>query len=157
MTEIQLTRDAFEYDVFLSHASEDKDEVARPLAVALRQRGLRVWYDETEMKIGDDLVEKINAGIANSRFGILVLSKTFFAKSWTEWELNILENLAVTENRVNFPIWHSITLGEVRRLRPSLARAVARSTATHTIDQIADEIAQIVTGFEDQREIPDEP
>ncbi len=39
-----------EYDVFISHASEDKEEVARPLAEVLRRNGLSVWYDEFELK-----------------------------------------------------------------------------------------------------------
>lgn len=69
------------YDVFLSHASEDKDEVARPLAEMLQGRGLKVWYDETELKIGDNLIQKINAGISASRFGILVLSNSFLTSA----------------------------------------------------------------------------
>ena len=44
-----------EYDVFISHASEDKDSVVRPLAQALVAKGLKVWYDEFELKIGDSL------------------------------------------------------------------------------------------------------
>ncbi len=44
-----------EYDVFISHASEDKDAIVRPLATALRAGELRVWYDEFELRIGDSL------------------------------------------------------------------------------------------------------
>jgi len=66
-----------QFDVFISHASEDKDEVVRPLAQALRAEGLDVWYDEFELKIGDSLRRKIDAGIAQSRFGIIVLSQPF--------------------------------------------------------------------------------
>ncbi|MBA7526390.1 hypothetical protein ES705_18552 [subsurface metagenome] len=68
------------YDVFISHASEDKDEIVRPLAYALQAEGLSVWYDEFEMKIGDSLRRKIDKGLANSRFGIVVLSKSFIKK-----------------------------------------------------------------------------
>lgn len=57
-----------EYDVFISHASEDKDEVVRPLANALREKGIKVWYDEFEMKIGDSLRRKIDKGLANKPF-----------------------------------------------------------------------------------------
>ena len=46
-----------EYDVFISHASEDKDEVVRPLASALIDEGLTVWYDEFELKIGFRFLE----------------------------------------------------------------------------------------------------
>lgn len=142
-----IKKDRHIYDVFLSHASEDKDEVARPLEEMLKKRGLKVWFDETELKIGDNLVRKINAGIRDSRFGILVLSSSFFGKDWTEYELNILENLMITENHVLFPILHNITIKEIKDHRASLANIFARSTTTHTIEEIADEIYEVIVMF----------
>lgn len=132
------------YDVFLSHASEDKDDVARPLALKLQALGLDVWYDETELRIGDNLVAKLSAGINASRFGILILSNAFFAKQWTMHELDILENLWVSENRILFPIWHNITVQEIKSYRASLANIVARSTESFTVEEIADEIHQVI-------------
>ena len=134
----------YKYDVFLSHASEDKDDIARPLALALRQRGLRVWFDEFELRIGDKLIAKLNAGINASRFGILVFSKNFFGKDWTEYELNTLETMAVTDNYILFPILHNISAEELRAYRASLATIIARSTATYTIEEIAIEIHEII-------------
>ena len=145
-----LSKEKYEYDVFLSHASEDKDDVARPLALALQELGLRVWFDEFELRIGDNLIAKLNAGINASRSGILVLSKDFFGKNWTEHELNTLENLAVTENRVLFPVWHKITEAEIRSYRASLANIFARSTATHTVKEIATEIYEVISDFDVQ-------
>jgi len=52
-----------EYDVFISHASEDKEAVARPLARHLQELGLRVWIDECELTLGDSLRRKIDAGL----------------------------------------------------------------------------------------------
>ena len=49
-----------EFDIFISHASEDKDDLVRPLAEQLRPRGLRVWFDETELKLGDSLRRSID-------------------------------------------------------------------------------------------------
>ena len=80
--------DETEYDVFISHASEDKDEVVRPLAQALRNEGLSVWYDEFELRIGDSLRRKIDKGVATSKFGLIVLSEMFFKKGWTNYELD---------------------------------------------------------------------
>jgi len=77
-----------EYDVFISHASEDKDAVVRPLAIALKNKGLSVWYDEFELKIGDSLRRKIDKGLANSNFGIVVISRSFIKKGWTNYELD---------------------------------------------------------------------
>ena len=144
MSERILHVGEYKYDVFLSHASEDKDDIARPLALALRRRGLRVWYDEFELRIGDNLIAKLNAGINSSRFGILVLSHDFFGKNWTEYELNTLESLAVTEEYILFPIWHNISVEELRAYRASLANIFARSTANHTIEEIATEIQEII-------------
>jgi len=143
-----LSKDRYEYDVFLSHASEDKDEVARPLATLLQELGLRVWFDEFEFRIGDNLIAKLNAGIDNSRSGILILSNDFFGKNWTQHELNTLENRAVAENRVLFPIWHKITEAEIRAYRASLANIFARSTATHTVKEIANEIYEVISEFD---------
>jgi hypothetical protein len=93
-----------EYDVFISHASEDKVEVVRPLAEALRSDGLKVWYDEFELKIGDSLRQKIDKGVANSRFGIVVISTAFFGKGWPNYELDGLVTRAVGGEQVILPI-----------------------------------------------------
>ena len=50
-----------DWDVFISHATEDKEEVVRPLAEALQGSGLRVWYDELT-RSGDSLRRKIDGG-----------------------------------------------------------------------------------------------
>ena len=71
--------------MFISHASEDKDEVVRPLAMALKEKGLSVWYDEFELKIGDSLRRKIDLGLAKSNFGIVVISRDFINKGWTNY------------------------------------------------------------------------
>lgn len=133
-----------EYDVFVSHASEDKDEVVRPLAIALKDLGLKVWYDEFELKIGDSLRKKIDKGLANSRFGIVVLSKDFFRKGWTNYELDGIVSKAVSSEQIILPIWHNITKQELLGFSPSLADKVARSTTTHTVEEIANEISELI-------------
>lgn len=132
------------YDVFISHATEDKDEVVRPLAIALQNMDLRVWYDEFELKIGDSLRQKIDKGLANSRFGIVVLSKNFIRKGWTNYELDGIITKSISGQQVILPIWHDITKQEVIDYSPSLADKVARNTAVYTIAEIADEIAEVI-------------
>lgn len=133
-----------EYDVFISHASEDKDEIVRPLAQALKNHGLIVWYDEFELHIGDSLRRKIDQGLANSKFGVVVLSKNFFQKGWANYELDGIVTRAVTGEQIILPIWHNITKQEVIGFSPSLADKVARSTSNYTIEEIADEIAELI-------------
>lgn len=133
-----------EYDVFVSHASDDKDAIVRPLAVALQSLGLTVWYDEFELRIGESLRRKIDLGLARSKFGIVVLSQAFFKKGWTNYELDGLVTRAVTGEQVILPIWHNVTKQEVIDFSPSLADKLGRSTATHTVEEIAREIAEVV-------------
>jgi len=106
------------YDVFISHASEDKEEVVRPLANTLKDLGLIVWYDEFELKIGDSLRRKIDMGLANSRFGVVVLSHSFLKKGWTNYELDGLVTRSVTNEQILLPIWHNISKREVTEYSP---------------------------------------
>ncbi|CAN5301581.1 hypothetical protein BH20ACT24_BH20ACT24_19360 [soil metagenome] len=133
-----------QYDVFISHATEDKDEVVRPLAHALQERRISVWYDEFELRIGDSLRRKIDAGIAWSRFGIVVLSPAFFAKGWPQYELDGLVTMAVSGKQVLLPIWHGVSKDEVIRHSPSLADKVALRTADYSIVEMAEEIASVI-------------
>ena len=132
------------FDVFISHTSEDKAEVVRPLATALRDAGLSVWYDEFELRIGDSLRRKIDEGLANSRFGVVVLSRAFFGRGWTEYELDGLVTRAVSGEQVLLPIWHNVTKREVMDYSASLADRLARSTATRTVEEIAVEIIDVI-------------
>ncbi len=131
--------------MFISHASEDKAPVVRPLAEALTDLRVEVWYDEFELRIGDSLRRKIDHGIARSRFGLVVLSRSFFAKNWPQSELDGLVARDVDRGGGRLlPIWHEITKSEVLAQSPSLADRVALSTATSTLDEIAAEIAEVV-------------
>lgn len=136
--------DMRDWDVFISHATEDKDTIVRPLANALRDHGLQVWYDEFALKIGDSLRRKIDAGISRSRFGIVVLSPAFFAKGWSQYELDGLVTMAVSGRQVLLPLWHNISKDEVVRQSPSLADKIALRTADYTIEEIAAEITSVV-------------
>jgi hypothetical protein len=133
-----------EYDVFISHASEDKDSVVRPLAIALKDKDLRVWYDKFELKIGDSLRRKIDMGLAKSNFGIVIISRYFIKKGWTNYELDGLITRAVSGEQILLPIWHDITKQEVIDYSPSLADKVARNTSINTINEIADEIFEVI-------------
>lgn len=118
-----------EWDVFISHASEDKDDIARPLAEALRAKGLRVWYDESSLKLGDSLRQAIDKGLGRSRFGVVILSPRFFEKHWPQQELNGLVTREVNAKKVILPVWHGVTFDDVRRYSVTLADRVAIQTS----------------------------
>jgi hypothetical protein len=117
------------YDVFICHASEDKDSFIRPLAEELRKSHLEVWYDEFSLTVGDSLRESIDMGLAKSRFGIVVLSPNFFKKKWPQRELNGLVAREMDEtNNVILPIWHNVSQKDVLRFSPPLADRKAIDT-----------------------------
>ena len=117
------------YDVFICHASEDKDSFVRPLAEALRKSHLEVWYDEFSLVVGDSLRESIDRGLSKSRYGVVVISPNFFKKRWPVRELNGLVAREMSgENSVILPIWHNITVKEILEHSPPLADRKAVDT-----------------------------
>lgn len=73
--------------IFLSHSSPDK-EFVRMLAHDLKRYGLKVWFDEWEIKVGDSLRKKISTGIVESAWLVVILSKNSVQSSWVQIELN---------------------------------------------------------------------
>lgn len=128
-----------DWDVFISHAWEDKEDIARPLAEALRRKGLRVWYDEFTLTLGDSLRRSIDRGLAQSRYGVVVLSPHFFAKEWPQKELDGLVAREVGSGKIILPVWHNVTWEEVSRFSPTLADKLAVSTA-RGLDAVVEEI-----------------
>jgi len=132
-----------QWDVFISHASEDKKTVARPLADALRRAGAKAWLDEHELKIGDSLSEKIDEGLAESQFGVVILSPAFLAKHWPRKELAGLRAREEDGKKVILPIWHNVDKATVRQFSPILADALAVSTE-EGIDVVAAHILDVI-------------
>ena len=130
-------------DLFISHASEDKDSVARPLAKMLRDMGLKVWYDEFNLRIGESLRESIDNGLRNSNYGVVILSKNFFSKNWTKMELDGLVSLSVKNETRILPIWHEVNFMDVLNFSPITAGLVGIRSSVG-LDFIASEIHGIV-------------
>lgn len=131
------------YDVFISHASEDKAEVARPLANRLIELGLRVWIDEFELTLGDSLRRKIDRGLAESRFGIIILSPNFFKKEWPKRELDGLFAREDGSEKVILPVWHKINRDDVISFSPTVADKLAVSTE-NSIEYVAQKVLEAV-------------
>ena len=85
--------------VFISYSHKDRPFVER-LAVGLKAKGLNLWYDQWELKIGDSLVDKINYGIKSQDFLITVLSKSSVKSEWVRRELNAALIKELQERRV---------------------------------------------------------
>lgn len=97
------------WDLFISHASEDKEDLVRPLADELVKYGVEVWYDEFSLGLGDSLTASIDKGLINSKFGLIIISPAFFQKRWTEYELRSLLTKEINGGKVILPIWHNVT------------------------------------------------
>lgn len=109
------------WDVFISHAFEDKDMIARPIANALSGLGIEVWFDEFCFAAGDNIRAKMDEGLANSRYGIVILSKNFMEKYWTNYEMDGLLTFDSIDNDMRIiPIWHNIEKCDLAKYSPSL-------------------------------------
>ncbi len=156
-----------DYDLFVSHASEDKEAFVRPLVEALEAEHLSVWYDETELRPGDRLIRSIERGLSRSRFGIIVISSAFLAKRWPRAELDALTNREfATGESVLLPVWLGVKAQAVREYSPLLADRVAIKAArgvAYTTSRIVEVVrpgrSPIVLARErlDQRGVPTPP
>jgi TIR domain len=131
-----------EWDVFISHASEDKEDFVRPLAESLTRSGLRVWYDDFTLRVGDSIRRSIDHGLAKSRYGIVVISPNSL-REWPQKELDALVGREVDGVKVILPVWHNIDADEVRRYSPMLADRVAVSSSKG-IDRVTSELLHAI-------------
>jgi len=126
-------------DIFISYASEDRIDVVQPLYDSLNQGGLRVWIDENDIMLGGILREEIEKGLAESRFGLIILSQAYMNKKWPKRELDALLALETAERQKILPIWHKLSEPDVKLLSPILAARAALSTEKG-IDTVAKKI-----------------
>lgn len=131
------------WDLFISHASEDKDDVARPLADRFIEVGLKVWYDEYTLTVGDSLRRSIDKGLAHARFGLVILSKHFFEKEWPQKELDGLFAREDGSGKRILPVWHKVTKAQVVSFSPPLADRLGVPTSKG-IDHVVKEILRAV-------------
>jgi TIR domain len=134
----------FRYDVFISHASEDKDSIVFPLASILERLGVKLWYDQFELKVGDSLSRSIDKGLAHSKYGIVIISPFFLKKDWPEYELRGLTSKEIGGKKVILPIWHNITRDDLLKYSPTLADKLSLDTSKNSIYEIAFRIVQVV-------------
>ena len=132
------------WDVFISHASEDKAAIAKPLAEMLQAKGINVWYDEFTLNIGDRLRQSIDHGLANSRYGLVILSHDFFAKKWPQEELEGLFAIETLGRPRILPIWHQVNVNDVRKFSPMLVGRVGVSTDSGLESIVAKIISKVM-------------
>ena len=135
-----------QYDVFVSHAWEDKESFADEFVEELRKLNLRVWYDTSQIKWGDSMRAKIDDGLKKSKFGVVILSPDYIkdGKYWTKAELDGLFQLESINGKVLLPVWHNLTKKDVMDYSPIVAGKLAMNTASMTPSEIAKEFAKLL-------------
>lgn len=87
-------------DVFICHASEDKQRYVQPLTKLLSANGITYWLDQEEIKVGDDLRERIDEAIGLAKYGLVIISKNFISKEWANRELQLIKERENAEGRI---------------------------------------------------------
>jgi len=138
--------------LFICHVSEDKDDFVAPLAAELREK-YEVWYDDYELRLGDSLPERIDDGLKRCDFGIVILSKAFFAKKkWARAELDGLFALEIKRGKIILPVWKGVTSDDVAEYSPMLASKIAVSDS-EGLSKVIEEIKLAVSVSDRKREL----
>ena len=126
------------YDVFISHANADKEELIDNLYVSLKKLGVSIFYDKESLKWGDKFKEKILEGVKKSEFAIIVISSNFFGREWTEKELYEFLNIQDHNGqKLILPIIHNITIEQLKEKYPSIADIQVIDSSKYSCDGIA--------------------
>ena len=139
---------AQQWDAFISHASEDKAGLVADLAKELSSRGLRIWYDDEVLQVGDSVRAAIDHGLAASEFGIVVISHAYMRKDWTKRELDGILALERGKKRL-LPVWHGVSYEDVVSYSPTVAGryAVRSSIGVQVVaDALCRSMGHAVTG-----------
>ena len=127
-----------EYDVFLSHANQDKAEIVDELYESLEKLGISIFYDKETLEWGDNWKKRILEGTQKAEFAIIIISDNFFGREWTEKELSeFLGRQNRNGQKLILPIVHNITNEDLREKYPSVADIQTIDSQRYTCDQIA--------------------
>ena len=134
------------YDIFISYSHHDKNDLVVPLVAALEKKGVSIWFDKFEIKMGDSITDKISEGLRESRFGLVVISPHYVKSTWARQELNAFFKKQITLNiKKVLPIWYQVSLEDMFDYFPLLAdyRAVRIEDQTQ-IKGAVEEILEVV-------------
>lgn len=132
------------YDVFISHASEDKASFVDALVDALVKRGVKVWYDRNVLTWGKSIRYNIDNGLQQSKYAIVVLSEFYINKYWTQKEFNALFALGSKYEGFILPIWHNISAEMAKQFSPMLSDSIAIKSSDFSVAEIANQFVEIL-------------
>jgi hypothetical protein len=116
----------FTYDVFLSFRGEDtRENIVGYLREAFRKRGINVFYDDTNLKIGEELSPAFYKAIEESNISVIVLSEDYASSKWCLNELaKIMECTKRNKKQICFPIFYKVDPSDVRNQGNSYGTAI---------------------------------
>lgn len=127
-----------EYDVFISHANKDKEDLIEELYQSLNALGVKIFYDKESLEWGDNWKDRILKGTKKAEFAIIVISENFFDREWTERELaEFLNRQNRNGQKLILPILHNITAEQLKGKYPLVADIQAIDSSKYSCDQIA--------------------
>jgi hypothetical protein len=131
-------------DVFLCHAWDDRQGVAKNLHDLLEARGVSVWFSEKDVALGTPLLREIDKGLAKSRVGIVLVTPALLQRLPAEGIADKeLSALLAREQLV--PIVHNTTYEALRNVSPLLGSRSGLSTAEDSMANVAAKLAELVT------------
>lgn len=126
------------YDIFISHANKDKLSYVNDLNKVIKKLGINIFYDTDVLSWGDNFKQVILDGTAESEFAIIVISKNFFGREWTERELDeFLAQQNASGQKTVLPLLYGITFDELKEKYPTLGDIQAITTKDYTKPEIA--------------------
>src|SRR5690349_15231336 len=111
----------FPFDVFLSHASEDKEAV-KALARSLGTVGIKAWIDAEQMPPGAIIDAEVAEGLDQSRHLLTWITDAWVKKVYPRWEVGIFSTSDQCGRKL-IPILR--TSWDIKRLGPEVSRRVA--------------------------------
>jgi hypothetical protein len=130
-------------DVFLCHAWDDRQGIAKELHNLLVSNGVSVWFSEKDVTLGVPLMRAIDKGLANSRIGLVLVTPALI-KRLPQEGIADKELSALLARDQLVPIVHNTTYEALREVSPLLASRTGLSTAEETIEEIATKLAELV-------------
>lgn len=130
-------------DVFLCHAWDDRQGVAKELHDLLESRGVRVWFSEKDVGLGVPLLRAIDKGLANSRIGIVLVTPALLRRLPAEGIADKELSALLARERL-VPVVHGTTYEALREVSPLLASRTGLNTAENPMADVAAKLAELV-------------
>lgn len=130
-------------DVFLCHAWDDRQGVAKHLHDLLEAAGVKVWFSEKDLGLGVPMMRAIDKGLLNSRIGLVLVTPAFLDRIPKEGVADKELSVLLARNQL-VPIVHSTTYDALRNVSPMLASRSGLDTSEDSMAVVAAKIAELV-------------